>query len=243
MERQIIEIEGIGKIECRRSTRFKRMGIRVEPMGIIIVNLTPFDSIESAKEFLIAQREWIAKTQKRLSVYDRKPTIFTPETQFATRLYKLRMQPFDKQKIEAYISHSKGEVTVFYPKDVSPENERIQSLTRKAISAAMKNEAIALIAPRVRELAKLQGLEFEHLGFRDMKSRWGSCESRQKRISLNVQLVRLPTELIDYVILHELCHLLHANHGPEFWSTLDQFCNGKARQLDKEVNKWSAEIY
>lgn len=243
MQRKIIEIEEIGSIEFRCSTRFKRMGIRVEPMGKIIVNVTPFDTFEAAKEFLLSQREWIAKTQKRLSVYDREQTIFTPETKFTTRLYTLHMQPSEKQKIEAYVSHSKGEVNVFYPKDIPPENEQVQSLTRKALGAAMKNEAIALVAPRVKELAKLQGLTFERLGFRDMKTRWGSCENRHKHISLNVQLVRLPTELIDYVILHELCHLLHANHGPEFWATLDKFCNGKARQLDKEVNKWSTKIY
>lgn len=236
MNKQVIDIEGIGEVEFRRSTKFKRTRMKVEAMQNVIVNLTPFDSIETGIKFVVSHREWIEKTRKKV-------TIFTPETKFATRMYTLHMQPSEKQKIIAYISHSKGEVNVFYPKNIAPENERVQRLTRKALAAAMKKEALTLVAPRVTELAKLHGLTFEHLGFRDMKSRWGSCESRLKRISLNVQLVRMPTELIDYVILHELCHLLHANHGSEFWATLDKFCDGKAHQLDNEVSKWSTQLY
>ncbi len=56
-------------------------------------------------------------------------------------------------------------------------------------------------------------------------------------INLNINLVRLPHELRDYVFLHELCHLRHMNHGPEFHALLESLCPGHL-QLRKELKKW-----
>lgn len=61
------------------------------------------------------------------------------------------------------------------------------------------------------------------LGFRHMRTRWGSC-SRSRRISLNTALMQMPPECIDYVIWHELCHLHEFNHGPRFYALQTRVC-------------------
>lgn len=74
------------------------------------------------------------------------------------------------------------------------------------------------------------------LTVRSMKSRWGSCSSRG-RITLNSELVKLKTEIIDYVIIHELCHLKHHNHGPGFYELLSEFQPGY-KLLRKELRNY-----
>lgn len=83
------------------------------------------------------------------------------------------------------------------------------------------------------------GLPFPHLRIRKMRSRWGSC-SRRADITLNLELVRMPLECIDYVIVHELCHLVEFNHSPAFYALQERFlpdwkmCKQRLDELARE---------
>ena len=74
------------------------------------------------------------------------------------------------------------------------------------------------------------------IAVRDQRSRWGSCSSRG-HIAINVRLVNLPEHLQEYIILHELCHLQHLNHGPDFWKLLESHLPD-ARQRRKALRKY-----
>ncbi len=89
---------------------------------------------------------------------------------------------------------------------------------REAYRAALK-EQIAVLLPMWEERT---GLYCNEWRVKDMKTRWGSCNVRDKRIWLNLQLVRYPAECLEYVIVHELCHLQVSNHGAEFKALLDR---------------------
>ena len=78
-------------------------------------------------------------------------------------------------------------------------------------------ERLAACYPRVEGL----GIPFPSLAIRDMKARWGSC-SAKGRLTLNRRLIHVPKDLMDYVILHELCHLKEYNHGPAFYALLER---------------------
>jgi predicted metal-dependent hydrolase len=62
----------------------------------------------------------------------------------------------------------------------------------------------------------------EHISFRKAEKRWGSC-SPTNRISFNYHLMKISTSLIEYVVIHELCHIKHKNHSKEFWSEVKKF--------------------
>ena len=87
------------------------------------------------------------------------------------------------------------------------------------------------LTDRLNGLAKARGFMFNRLSIRSQRTRWGSC-SRNKNISLNVKLVLLPEDLMDYVILHELVHTRIHNHSKSFWEELDRHVgNSKAFAL------------
>lgn len=82
-------------------------------------------------------------------------------------------------------------------------------------------QAERLVPPRVFELAKQVGAYPQKLSFRNQKTRWGSC-STLGNISLNIRLLMAPPQILDYVIIHELCHLLEPNHSPRFWQRVEE---------------------
>jgi predicted metal-dependent hydrolase len=89
------------------------------------------------------------------------------------------------------------------------------------------------LVDRLNYLAKKYGLNYNRAFIRNQKTRWGSC-SAKNNINLNVNLVRLPVELIDYTILHELVHTRVKNHSRRFWNQMDMLL-GDAKKIDRKL--------
>lgn len=87
------------------------------------------------------------------------------------------------------------------------------------------------------KLAHALWLEPTRVTCRHQKTRWGSCSSRNA-ISLNIELMRLPEHLRNYVIIHELVHIIHKHHKKAFWDSLEKVLPW-ARQRDRELRRWS----
>ncbi len=104
-----------------------------------------------------------------------------------------------------------------------------------------RNEARAKIIKRLDELAKLHGFEYNRAFIRAQKTKWGSCSGNQN-INLNVKLVELPQELMDYVILHELVHLRIKNHGRKFWEELGAYIPGDVKEINNELKKYRLDV-
>ena len=100
---------------------------------------------------------------------------------------------------------------------------------RKPVSSLevlrLRAEAEEYLPQSLSELSRQTGLEYNKVRIKHNVSNWGSCSSK-KNINLNLNIMRLPPELQDYVMLHELCHLRHMNHGPEFHALLESLCPG-----------------
>ena len=93
-----------------------------------------------------------------------------------------------------------------------------------------------LLINRLDLLAKKYGFTYNRVFIRNQKTRWGSC-STKNNINLNVNLVRLPPELIDYTILHELVHTRVKNHSRKFWDQMDALL-GDAKKIDKKLSAY-----
>lgn len=115
---------------------------------------------------------------------------------------------------------------------------RIRRRRRKAVpDEALRAEAKAWLVPRLATLAAEHGFSYNKVFIKNNVSNWGSC-STKGNINLNMQLMRLPEELRDYVILHELCHLKQLNHGPEFHALLNNLCAGREKELRRQLRQY-----
>lgn len=84
-------------------------------------------------------------------------------------------------------------------------------------------------------------LPYNKATFRCQKTKWGSC-SGQNNISLNINIVYLPKELQNYLLLHELVHTKVRNHSQDFWEELDKYTDGKAKELSRRLKNYKMKI-
>lgn len=94
---------------------------------------------------------------------------------------------------------------------------------------------------RLEQFSRQHNLPYRRVAFRCQKTKWGSCSS-DNNISLNINIIFLPSHLQDYILIHELVHIHHKNHSTAFWTQLNHLCNGKARLLSKELHKYRMQI-
>lgn len=123
-----------------------------------------------------------------------------------------------------------------------PENFDLCSTTQQkwlhsVIEKAMTQRAKEVLPHRLQQLAEKFSFVYKHTTIRIAHTRWGSCSSNGT-ISLNAYLIQLPDELIDYVLLHELCHTRHMNHSPRFWELLDKCTGYRAKLLRKQLHDY-----
>ena len=122
----------------------------------------------------------------------------------------------------------------------SVESATNQQLIRSKILVALRKEAKSYLPRRLSFLAKEHGFSFARSKITHSSSRWGSCSS-SGTISLNIGMMNLPFELIDYVIIHELCHTRHMNHSTKFWDEVYKF-DPQYKMHRNELKKYSPHI-
>ena len=105
----------------------------------------------------------------------------------------------------------------------------------KAQKEAYKKKILEVLPQVIQKCERITGLHALEWKLRDMKTRWGSCNIQKKRIWLNIQLAAYPRECLEYVVIHELVHLLVPGHGKEFWAYMDRFFP-EWRRVRKELN-------
>ncbi len=115
----------------------------------------------------------------------------------------------------------------------SPENSTV--LLYDLYEAWLKHSAKKYLTARTIQLAREFNFNIKKITIRSQKTRWGSCSSRGN-LSFNFRLMRFGKEVIDYVIIHELCHLKQMNHSKQFWQLVETYCKNY-KQLRKELKE------
>lgn len=228
-----IEVEGIGKVLVSYSGRAKYVSIRIKPGQIVLVFPHRY-TLREALNFLDKKREWIQdtvrKSEKRLS--SMRPILFDESTEYKTLTFEVCITRVEGPHFQSKLQE--GVLTIYCPKSADIASESVQTLIKKVIERTMTVEAKRVLPDRLRYIAERCGLKYDSCRIRNVRSIWGSC-TKESHISLNLYLMRLPQHLIDYVLIHELCHTVELNHSERFWALVDSFTGGRAKSLRKEL--------
>ncbi|HTY01074.1 MAG TPA: SprT family zinc-dependent metalloprotease [Bacteroidota bacterium] len=231
--RVVKNVDGIGEVILHRSRKARRFSIRVEPfMGLVVV--VPWNaSYRSALEVVERHRAWVTRHLVMARNREAELTRSANTGRRVTRMHILEAHPDDIDTVDIQVR--RGVISVCYPRTLSLESATVQKAMRDGVASAYRLEARRYLPDRVRELAHRFGFRFGRLTLKNLRTRWGSC-STANNINLNIQLMRLPDELIDFVILHELVHTQVKDHGPKFWRSLERV-SGNAKSLDAKLRK------
>lgn len=224
----------LGKIAVSRTRRARRISLTVRTDGTLRLSMPLTVPFADAVAFAESKLEWVERTKAKYSVAAGPKTITMP---YSTRRHALVLNPCDTARIKVVVGD--GRIRVDYPLEMQYTDEEVQAAIKKGIEEAWRAEAKEYLPARTEAIARELGMRHGAVTVRKTVSKWGSCSSRDD-ISLSLHLMKLPDHLIDYIIIHELCHTVHKNHGPGFHALLDRLTGGRHRQLRKELRGYHA---
>lgn len=204
-----------GMVICRRSAQARYVRIRIADDGSIRASLPKRAPLYLVQELINGSREDI----RRLVATQKAKRVQYHDGMAIGRSHRLRIVygPVD----EASRKLVGQEIVVTLPLEAAHDSETSQAYLATQVRRALRREAMAYLPRRLRYLADAHGFQYEKERFGNQSGRWGSCSS-SGTISLNVGLMNLPHELIDYVLIHELAHTRQMNHSSAFWDIVEQ---------------------
>ncbi len=192
-----------------------------------------FSSRERALQFLDTKLDWVRATLEKQQRTEAGRVIRPP---FRTRQHELRVVP-DEKATRATVRVTSDAITLRLTASADIANSEIQELINKGVTEALRREAHEFLPPMVEAASCRTGLDYRSITIRATRSKWGSCSSRND-LSLSVYLMLLPDHLIEYIIIHELCHTVHRNHSAAFHSLVDHHLGGREKELNRELKQY-----
>jgi predicted metal-dependent hydrolase len=179
------------------------------------------------KAFLSGRTDWLLEHATALHVFE--------EDQLIGKSIRVMLRKISDNSPTQVRLKDKRHIVVSSSTASSLEESLVQSKVKMLAKKALKIEAEQLVTQRLDELATQYGLPYSVVSYKQLKRRWGSCNSK-KELVFNAQLTTLAWPEIDYVITHELAHTRHLNHGADFWLLLEELLPG-AKTVSKYVAK------
>lgn len=201
MERELFINGRTVPLVLRKSSRAKRFLLRFNPQGTALVATSPATvASKHLLDFVERNRPWIAKKLEEFRcVLDLREGDFLP-------LYGEPHRIVRTGQMRGHIEVASGEI--FVPGDLPHMKRRLVDFC--------KQEAVARCRTLSTEKTDRLGVLWRTVSVREMRSRWGVCSARGD-LTYNWRLILAPAFVLDYVVVHEVCHLLEQNHGRRFW--------------------------
>ncbi len=234
-----ITVPGIGLVLITKKSNASRLKLRVHPQKGVLVTIPRHVNFSEGERFVNQNLEWLLdklKAQYQKNNHNK----FSPDSVFKTRKLDLFFHTHTKTGIKAVL---KGfDIIINYNEDeVDFNSDAVQDFIKKFILKSLKVEGAEYLLKRLRDISASTGIKYKDGSVGTAGTRLGSCSSRND-IILSCRLMLLPNELIDYVILHELSHVIHKNHGDKFHSFLNSLVNGKSSLLNSQLKKHKISI-
>ncbi len=195
----------------QRSPRRRRVTITVERDCSVVVHVPEGTSDEKIRQIVASKRQWIYEKTNHPQKYRNLPhppgkeLVSGESVLYLGRQYRIEI-------VETGLTEIQFAQRFLIP--ASQVWKRVETLREWYIRRAKEK-----IVPRVKQHAQQLGVEVAEVKIVDNRYRWGSC-TPNNNVNLNWRLIKAPMFVIDYVIIHELAHLVEANHTPGFWNII-----------------------
>lgn len=209
-----------------RSTKRRKLTITVERDRRVVVSAPQGVSDEKIREVVESKRQWLYEKTRHAQKYNPphppgKELVNGESALYLGRQYRIEL-------VQNGMAEIRFEQRFLVPMRLAGER-------KKVLRDWYKDRAKEKILPRVKKFAKDLGVEYANARIVDNRYRWGSCTTRDN-IHFNWRLIKAPMIVVDYVIIHELAHLLEANHTPRFWNIV----RAQTPNMDK-ARQWLRE--
>lgn len=215
IEYSIIEKEGL-----------KSYYISVEKGVGVILKGKPI-SIEQADKLILKKAKWILDKLDLVSSISDGEIVTGSRIQYLGRKYYVELIiENDSPKITIDFTESKFKITL-------PNQLNSQENLQQAFENYFRIKAQEKIEPILKKKSKLTGLEYNNVKFMKLEKRWGSC-TPSNTIIININAIKLPFSLIEYLVVHELVHTKIKSHSKEFWAELSKYISNW-KELDEKM--------
>lgn len=202
----------LGEIVVRRVSRARHIKMRIGTDGRLVVSAPKLMPMFMIKQSVRLSRDSLSKLRASVASNTYR------SGDVVGKSHRLLFIAGDR-----LATSTKGRtLTVYFPSNLTSDSPDVQDLARQAVITLLRKEAKIYLGERLKVLANRHGFQYTKVRYTHAATRWGSC-STAGTISLNIALMALPLELIDYVIIHELCHTRHMNHSNRFWEEVASF--------------------
>jgi predicted metal-dependent hydrolase len=232
MATKVIELAGVGPVTLVKRAGSRNIRLTVTPGGVR-VSMPRWTPYSAGQAFAHQHADWIAAELAKQT----GPLL--EQGQQIGKLHHLRFeQNLSDQPAASRVTGT--EIIVRMHTDETISSPTVQKRARSAAVRALKREASTLLPPRLHGLAAKHNKQYNDVSIKQLKRRWGSCDNH-KNIVLNLFLMELPWDYIDYVLLHELAHTVQMNHGEAFWHEL-KLMQPRARDLARQLHQHQPTI-
>lgn len=238
IERSRITVSGLPVEIVRKAIKNLHLGV-YPPNGRVRVAAPVRVRDEAVRLAVISRLAWIKRQRKRFHAQERQSPreyVSRESHYFLGRRYLLNVVEHDGPSEVSRRGNKTLELRV--PKGAG-RHRREQIL----LSWYRKNLK-ALILPFIEKWEAKTGMKVERWGVRRMKTKWGSCNDTESRIWLNLELVKKPVQCLEYIVVHEMVHLIERHHNERFTSLMDRFLpNWKSRRDELNYAPLSHETW
>lgn len=214
---------GKKSIKVVKHSKSKYMRLSVSAAGEVKLTVPLFIKQKQIDEFLRAQQGWLNKVLKNSRLLKKVDINSGNTLQMLGQEYKFVLYENHPEN-KVFIDDQSKQIHVF---TILDETKLKQSGNRQVISDLLKQEIVEksreYISEKAEEYAQQIGTTFNRIAIREQKSRWGSCSSLGN-LNFNWKIVLAPPAVCDYVIAHEVCHLIEHNHSHNFWALVEKVC-------------------
>ena len=200
-----------GEITIHKRRGSRSIHIKVGTDGRYVATVPPLTPVRYIKHVVETSRESLRKIAKNTSVM--QPYV---DGQAVGMHHTIAVVPTQLVR-DAEVKILNNKLLVYLPPTIQLDSPAVQQQIRDAAVRILRREAKAYLPDALTQLATQHGFSYSRVRFSHAAGRWGSCSSTGT-ISLNIALMKLPEPLIQYVLIHELCHTRQMNHSPAFWT-------------------------